>query len=39
MFLILGCDPHIMGIGPVPAIRLLLERTGYTLDDIDMVEV
>ncbi|KAF6027968.1 ACAA2 [Bugula neritina] len=34
-----GCDPHIMGIGPVPAIRLLLERTGYTLDDIDMVEI
>jgi len=35
----LGCDPHIMGIGPVPAIRNLLAKTGYKLDDIDLVEV
>jgi acetyl-CoA C-acetyltransferase len=28
-----------MGIGPVPATRGLLERTGLTLDDIDLVEL
>lgn len=35
----IGCDPSIMGIGPVPAIRALLEKTGYQLSDIDLVEV
>jgi acetyl-CoA acetyltransferase len=25
---VVGVDPHIMGIGPVPAIRKLLEKTG-----------
>ncbi|XP_067939194.1 3-ketoacyl-CoA thiolase, mitochondrial-like [Watersipora subatra] len=34
-----GCDPHIMGIGPVPAIRQLLSKTGYQLSDVDMVEI
>jgi acetyl-CoA acyltransferase 2 len=34
-----GCDPKIMGIGPAPAIRLLLERTGAKLGDVDLVEV
>jgi acetyl-CoA acetyltransferase len=28
-----------MGYGPVPAIRKLLERTGLTLDQIDLVEI
>jgi acetyl-CoA C-acetyltransferase len=28
-----------MGIGPVPAVRKLLERTGLTLDDFDLVEL
>jgi acetyl-CoA acetyltransferase len=32
-----GCEPNIMGIGPVPAIRSLLEKTGINLDDIDQV--
>lgn len=36
---ITGCDPHIMGIGPVPAIRHLLAKTGYQLSDIDIFEV
>jgi acetyl-CoA C-acetyltransferase len=34
-----GCPPEIMGIGPVPAIRLLLERAGLTLDQIDRFEI
>ncbi|NKC32139.1 thiolase family protein [Falsiroseomonas selenitidurans] len=34
-----GCPPEIMGIGPVPAIRALLHRTGLTLDRIDLVEI
>jgi acetyl-CoA acyltransferase 2 len=36
---VVGCDPKIMGIGPVPAIRQLLDRTGLALQDIDLVEV
>jgi acetyl-CoA C-acetyltransferase len=28
-----------MGIGPVPAVRKLLERTGLTVDDVDLVEL
>jgi acetyl-CoA C-acetyltransferase len=34
-----GVDPAIMGIGPVPAVRHLMEETGLTLDDIDLVEL
>lgn len=34
-----GVPPEIMGIGPAPAIRLLLERTGLTLDDIGRIEI
>ncbi len=34
-----GVDPAIMGIGPVPATRTLLERTGLGLDDFDLVEL
>ncbi len=34
-----GCPPEIMGIGPVPAIRALLERTGLALGDIDRIEI
>lgn len=34
-----GVDPRIMGIGPAPAIRKLLERTGTQLGDWDLVEV
>jgi acetyl-CoA C-acetyltransferase len=34
-----GCPPEIMGIGPAPAIRALLERSGLTLNDIDRIEI
>ena len=34
-----GVDPVMMLTGPIPATRKLLERTGMTIDDIDLVEV
>ena len=34
-----GCDPKIMGIGPAPAIRRLLERAGCKLSDVALFEV
>jgi 3-oxoadipyl-CoA thiolase len=34
-----GVDPRVMGIGPVPAVRKLLERTGVGVGDLDLVEL
>ena len=34
-----GVDPAYMGIGPVPAIRKVLEKTGLALEDMDLIEV
>jgi acetyl-CoA acyltransferase 2 len=34
-----GCDPEIMGIGPVPAVKVALERAGLALDQIDLFEI
>jgi 3-oxoadipyl-CoA thiolase len=34
-----GVDPRVMGIGPVPAVRKLLERTGVAVDELDLVEL
>ncbi len=34
-----GVDPSVMGIGPVPAIRKLLDRTGVAVSAIDLVEL
>jgi acetyl-CoA C-acetyltransferase len=34
-----GVDPRVMGIGPVPAVRKLLERTGVGVDRLDLVEL
>lgn len=34
-----GCDPKIMGIGPVEAIQKLCHKTGISLDQIDLIEV
>ncbi len=36
---VVGVPPHIMGIGPAPAIRLLLARTGLKLDNIARFEI
>ncbi len=34
-----GCDPAIMGIGPVGATKKALKRAGLTIDDIDVIEL
>mmetsp|Transcript_18279 Transcript_18279/g.30480 ORF Transcript_18279/g.30480 Transcript_18279/m.30480 type:complete len:402 (+) Transcript_18279:72-1277(+) len=34
-----GCDPEIMGIGPVQAIEAALKAANLTLDDVDVVEI
>ncbi len=33
-----GVDPTIMGTGPIPASKLCLERAGWSVDDLDLVE-
>ncbi|NOZ67272.1 MAG: acetyl-CoA C-acetyltransferase [Alphaproteobacteria bacterium] len=33
-----GVDPSIMGIGPVPASRKALDKAGWTIDDVDLIE-
>ncbi|QLH84683.1 thiolase family protein [Halosimplex pelagicum] len=37
--MVAGVDPTIMGVGPVPAVRKLCERTGRDTDDYDLVEL
>ncbi len=34
-----GLEPRIMGYGPVPAVRRLLDRTGISLDDVAVIEL
>ena len=34
-----GCEPSRMGIGPVPAVKRLFDRTGFSWKDIDLVEL
>lgn len=34
-----GVDPRLMGMGPVPAVRKLLDRVGLRVDEIDLVEL
>ncbi len=38
-FALAGVDPVMMLTGPIPATTKILERTGMTLDDIDLVEI
>ncbi len=38
-FAAVGVDPDIMGIGPVPAVRKLLQQTGLSVADIDLFEL
>jgi acetyl-CoA C-acetyltransferase len=34
-----GVEPKYMGIGPIPAIRSVLDRAGMTVDDLDVIEL
>ena len=34
-----GVDPRVMGIGPIPAVRKLLQRKGISVEEIDLVEL
>jgi 3-oxoadipyl-CoA thiolase len=34
-----GVDPAVMGVGPIPAVRKLLGRTGVAIEDVDLVEL
>ncbi|WP_107852942.1 acetyl-CoA C-acyltransferase FadA [Oceanimonas marisflavi] len=34
-----GCEPSVMGMGPVPAVHKALKRAGLTLDDIELIEL
>ncbi|WP_323752965.1 3-oxoadipyl-CoA thiolase [Marinobacter sp.] len=34
-----GVEPSIMGIGPVPAVRKLLEKQGVSIDEVDVIEL
>lgn len=34
-----GCDPTIMGIGPIPAVKKLISRTGLNLDEVGAIEL
>ncbi|MBN21385.1 MAG: acetyl-CoA C-acyltransferase [Bdellovibrionaceae bacterium] len=34
-----GCDPDIMGIGPVPAIKRALKKANLSIEDLDLIEV
>ena len=36
---ITGCDPDVMGIGPVPATKIALGKAGLKLEDIDLIEI
>ncbi|MFZ2948147.1 MAG: thiolase family protein, partial [Desulfuromonadaceae bacterium] len=36
---VVGIDPSYMGLGPIPAIKKVLERTGLTINDIDLFEL
>ena len=38
-FAVSGCEPEIMGIGPIQSTRMALERAGLTVDDLDVIEL
>ncbi|EDL09514.1 acetyl-Coenzyme A acyltransferase 2 (mitochondrial 3-oxoacyl-Coenzyme A thiolase), isoform CRA_d [Mus musculus] len=38
-YFVSGCDPTIMGIGPVPAINGALKKAGLSLKDMDLIDV
>lgn len=38
-YAVAGVDPNIMGIGPVPAVKKVLEKSGYSLKEMDVIEI
>jgi acetyl-CoA C-acetyltransferase len=38
-WVVTGCHPATMGIGPVPAVSKLMEKTGMSLEDMDVIEL
>jgi acetyl-CoA acetyltransferase family protein len=36
---VVGVEPNYMGIGPIPAVKKLVEKTGISLDDVDLFEL
>lgn len=38
-YAVAGVDPNIMGIGPVPAVRKVMEKSGLSLKDMDIIEI
>lgn len=38
-YAVAGVDPKLMGLGPVPAVRQVMERTGLTIGDMDVIEL
>jgi acetyl-CoA C-acetyltransferase len=38
-YAVCGVEPKTIGIGPVPAVRKVLERAGKTIDEVDMIEL
>jgi len=34
-----GVDPNIMGIGPVPAVKKVMEKSGLSLEEMDIIEI
>lgn len=34
-----GCDPELMGIGPIPAVQKVLKRAGMSIKDVDVMEL
>jgi acetyl-CoA C-acetyltransferase len=38
-YAVAGVDPNIMGIGPVPAVKKVLQKSGYSINDIDIIEI
>jgi acetyl-CoA C-acetyltransferase len=38
-FASVGLDPNVMGFGPIGAVRKLLDKTGVSLDDVELIEI
>ena len=38
-YAVAGVDPNIMGIGPVPAVRKVLEKSGLSMEEMDLIEI